>query len=386
MINELYPLSVSMKKHNISAESFHRKYKPIPNVSSKAPCIHIILSAGQVVNIKFLPDTLGKILRKYGTNNGTYPGLNLTPLYRINEMETGISLKSLKAEALSQDKITQLKGLCTQANDNWDQNILTKYRRSLVEIPKELQKKLSDEYEFSPLSKLIAETELIAEPEIIRKSLQSQLFKKLDLGIDLELALRVLFQSDNDGKPENLSVYFDCKEIIENGIPAASELFVSGVNQKLMASENISSELKGGLIDAFGFRFDEIGEKMPSVKLAGGFDATLRTMFNAHLCQFRYGKIEDGSYPISSELRIDLQTALDWIGGEEHKNITWTSLDKNVILFAYPHTLPKVKASFTQMFKLSMNKTSSFETEAKQFISNLRSTRQPGDDSNADQI
>lgn len=33
------------------------------------------------------------------------------------------------------------------------------------------------------------------------------------------------------------------------------------------------------MLDAFGTQFNPLEEPMPSVKLAGGFDVTLRTMF-----------------------------------------------------------------------------------------------------------
>ena len=139
-------------------------------------------------------------------------------------------------------------------------------------------------------------------------------------------------------------------------------------------------------MDAFGIKYNPIKEKMPSVKLAGGFEAKLRTMFNAHHCQYRYGKIEDQSYPISPELRTDLQTALNWIGSADHFEETWVKLGEKIILFVYPHTLPKIKVSFTKMFKSALDEQASFETEAERFITNLKQTHVPGADSNADQI
>lgn len=395
MINEIFPLAVSMQKHQIEAESFHRKYKPIPNISVKAPCVHIILSSGKVANIRTISAELGKSLRKYGTNNGTYPGLNLTPLYRISNVEAKSTLKKLKPEDLTPVKIRELKSWCTAANDNWDKNIRNKYRLSIVDIPKELHRKLSNEKEFTPIFTLISETNMVADPEVVRTELETELFKKLEQKIDVDLALKVLFQLESDKKPgekekdrpENLSVFFDCERLIENGIPAVSELFVKEFNQKLMASESSSNgSEEGNRTDAFGRRYNDFSEKMPSVKLAGGFEVTLRTMFNAHHCQYRYKKIEDGSYPISPELRIELQAALNWIGDAERKDVTWTNLDKNVIMFAFPFTPKQGNSSFTRLFKATFDKTATFEAEAKQFITNLRKTNAPGTDSNADRI
>ena len=66
-------------------------------------------------------------------------------------------------------------------------------------------------------------------------------------------------------------------------------------------------------IDAFGISFQAIEEPMPTVKLAGGFDVTLRTMFKEQRCQTSYGRIDNASlsdfsanaYPASIGSRMD---------------------------------------------------------------------------------
>lgn len=392
MINELYPLSVTMKKHNIIAPSYHRKYKPIPKITLKAPCIQFILSSGKITQIRSIPAELGKGLRKYGTNNGTYPFLNLAPLYRINNPESKKTIGSLNAETLTPELIGRLRSWCVPENDNWVRGLIEKYRVSLINVTKEIREMLSCENSFEPIEILISETDLVSDSKVFRAALEFALFEKLEQRIDIDLALHVLFQIEGDNKskkeaPENLSVAFDCERLIEAGLPAVSEQFVESFNQKLMQAESGNRMTAGrSSVDAFGIAFSPFTEIMPSVRLAGGFDATLRTMFHAHHCQYRYGKIDDGSYPISPEMRIDLQTALNWISRAEHKEETWINLDKDIILFAYPHTLPKIKVSFTKMFKAALDEQASFETEAERFITNLKQTHVPGADSNADRI
>lgn len=51
MINELYQLSQAMKMAGISAQSWHRKYKPIPNVRPNAPCVRLMIETGTLVSI-----------------------------------------------------------------------------------------------------------------------------------------------------------------------------------------------------------------------------------------------------------------------------------------------------------------------------------------------
>ena len=55
---------------------------------------------------------------------------------------------------------------------------------------------------------------------------------------------------------------------------------------------------------------------MPKVKLAGGMEVTLRTMFKGQPCQTRYGRIESASYPIATNVRKEIQAALEWLGNE----------------------------------------------------------------------
>lgn len=125
---------------------------------------------------------------------------------------------------------------------------------------------------------------------------------------------------------------------------------------------------------------------MPNVKLAGGFDATIRTMFKEQRCQSRYGRIENASYPISPSMRMQLQSALEWAGSIAQKNITWINTDQNEILLAYPSSLPDVPISYTAMFKQSGDKTTAFSAKAGQFIKSIQRTKKVGTDSNAQQI
>ena len=51
MINELYGLSNAMERSGIQAQSWHRKYKPVPNIRANAPCVRIVISAGKVISL-----------------------------------------------------------------------------------------------------------------------------------------------------------------------------------------------------------------------------------------------------------------------------------------------------------------------------------------------
>ena len=63
MINELYGLSNAMERSGIQAQSWHRKYKPVPNIRANAPCVRIVISAGKVISLSAVQQELGTHLR-----------------------------------------------------------------------------------------------------------------------------------------------------------------------------------------------------------------------------------------------------------------------------------------------------------------------------------
>ncbi len=85
MINELYGLTEALDKAGIVTEYTHAKYKRIPRVSRKAPCIHIIFDRGNVYQVEKIEMEQAAEIRKYGSNQGTFPALNLAPLYRLTD-------------------------------------------------------------------------------------------------------------------------------------------------------------------------------------------------------------------------------------------------------------------------------------------------------------
>lgn len=221
-----------------------------------------------------------------------------------------------------------------------------------------------------------------------------QLFgKKLGRGEDTELALRILFYQGKANQAAeddygSLSVALEAEKLIDAGKPTVNRVFVAELNQTLLhvdAAEQTADET--AMLDAFGTQFDPLEEPMPSVKLAGGFDVTLRTMFKEQRCQTRYGTIENASYPIAPENRKKLQAALDWLGSGERRGITWINSDKNEILFAYPGHMPKQPISFTRMFRRPEGELETpFKKQARRFLAELHETKKDGTDARAEQI
>lgn len=388
MINELYKLSAAMDEAGIRTQSWHRKYKPIPNIRATAPCVRLVLAEGVITDFSEVSADLGAGLRKYGSNQGSYPCMNLAPLYRVTEETIKKQLASLRPEKLTAEKLQELKSWCSV--DNWNRKFLGKYKISMVNTSAELRAAAA---EYEPLRILIEQSNLLADPAAFRQALETAVWKKLGRGEDTELALRILFYQGKANQAAeddygSLSVALEAEKLIDAGKPIVNRVFVAELNQTLLhvdAAEQTADET--AMLDAFGTQFNPLEEPMPSVKLAGGFDVTLRTMFKEQRCQTRYGTIENASYPIAPENRKKLQAALDWLGSGERRGITWINSDKNEILFAYPGHMPKQPISFTRMFRRPEGELETpFKKQARRFLAELHETKKDGTDARAEQI
>lgn len=85
LINELSSLSKALEQAGIVPLQSYRNYIPLPNVSAKAPCIRIWVKGGQVVDFEAIDRALAMQLRKFGSNQASFPGLNLISLYRVTD-------------------------------------------------------------------------------------------------------------------------------------------------------------------------------------------------------------------------------------------------------------------------------------------------------------
>ena len=116
MINELYNLSEALEKAKIQTQNWHRKYRPIPNIREKAPCVCITISNEKVMKISSLDFKYSTVLRKYGSNQGSYPCMNLASLYRVTEDSIKKELNEIAdhPEKLNGDTLEKIKEWCAE--------------------------------------------------------------------------------------------------------------------------------------------------------------------------------------------------------------------------------------------------------------------------------
>lgn len=381
MINEVYPLSIAMQDAGITTVSWHPKYRPLPVIKKDAPCVRIVLSGNQIGYIECIDKSLGKRLRKYGTTSqGSFPAMNLAPLYRIDDELQKKEINRLFNAPESEFNISQLRAWCVC--DNWGKKFSEKYKRCIQNVPNKMEELLRGNAAYPPLFQLITAVQPFLAPQVLHEELKRAAFEQLERHGDVRLALQILFycckkeDSDDNGC---LSVILDSQELEEQGLSTAGLRFTKGLNQALVAAdtkqvEKMTDETDVIEKDAFGRPYIPLEEPMPAVKLAGGVEVSLRTMFDKQYCQERYDYIGNNTYPISYEMRKQLKDALEWVSREEMRDTTWVKMDTNEILFVYPSRLSEAPVGYTRQFK-AVNQKSRFEREAKSFAEYLTKTK-----------
>ena len=372
LINELSSLSRALEQAGIVPSQSYRNYIPLPNVSAKAPCIRIWVKGGQVVDFEAIDRELAMQLRKFGSNQASFPGLNLISLYRV----TDESEKKLVAQCIEKPEsidVMQLRALCKE--NAWEPHQNSRIRNCFSATPKEIAKLLETagtpkeiaellETAGTPkenlLNALAAECAPFANAQVLHESLTKAVFAKLEKKQDVDLALLILFQLGDASKPckddkRNISVFFDTDAYDTYGMYAASREFTVYLNTAFLRAESIatSNTTEDGLMDSFGQIYVPTNSPMPKVKLAAGFEPALYTMFDGQPCQNRYHNFDDkrDSYPLSAQHRLQFQAALNWLGGDaKNKGVTWLNTGKGEAVFAYPSSLPEAPLPYVQFF------------------------------------
>jgi hypothetical protein len=388
MLNELYSLSATLKSKGISTKEWHRKYYPLPKVTAKAPCMRIWLAKdGSICGIESINAELAQSLRRYGNNQGFFPSFNIVSLYRITDKEKISELERIEKKTATPD-LEKIKSWCVNDNDNWKESIVKKVDRSLQNMSQTLLSLIGNQEK--PERVLFAELVHLASgyknkpDESFKAAMEKCIFEKLQKQEDISIMLAMLFHKGNPQKIQekdtgtSVSVVLDLFDWQQYGYPVASEHITEWINEMLLKSDlpSTHTQFEGDGSDAFGMPFVNPDEPMPSVRLSG-FDVILRSMFNGQPCQYRYGQIDDGSYPIAKENRSLVKKSLEWVAGLDREGVTWRKVDKNEIVFVYPAKLPEVPPKFASIFGSSQAENpvqteARFENVAKEFIRTLR--------------
>lgn len=399
MINELYELSKAMREHGVSEIIYAQNYNEV----SYKNCACINLMQGTICKISPITSTQKAIIRNYtSTSNGGFPCVKLAPLYRITEKNVIklITDCKKKPETLNHANISRLESACTE--NNWGADVTRKYKKALA-----LARDINASMEADPCDAfriLVDELNYFDNPSDLHKELSRVGIKMLRARENVSLVLDLLFNcvarkasdhvDERSSSSGEISILFDAEALYDLETPVISTRFTEKLNRKLLSAESpLSNESMptSQLYDAYGNPYTQTDAVMPNVKIGAGFYVKIRTMNKDTPCLHRYGEEGSATFPASDDVRRNLQMALNYIGKKESKEKTWTCIDTldgkpRDILFAYPLNVTHTPNGFAGSFRRVRNSSISFAENAKKFISQLKSPRDPGKDSYANGI
>jgi len=349
MLNELYSLSDTMNDMSIEADSWHQKYKCVPKFTIRL----WIADDSTVSDFEEMDPALISVLRKYGDNNNAFPAFNIPPMFRITNEQQIKKLKNISQKPSELD-IDEIRSWCI--HDNWHDSRRQTINKCLHRISHELLiivQKYNLE-ETRPIDELIRLISKFPHDDVslFKSSIETCIFKNLHAQSNIELSLKLLFHVGNVKKnPKEdcgaIPIILDICEWRKYKYPIAHENTTKGINKALQmedASTNSTILSENDVFDAFGCRYNNIGknEPMPTVTIPGLALVTLRSMFHDHKCQYRYGMIDDISYPIADENRARVKQALEWIANSKREGKTWVKTDGKELVFAYMSKMPEL--------------------------------------------
>ena len=380
MLNELHQLSFALQEAEITAYTWHRRYGPIANIKVTAPCLRIVLDGSSVAEIESVSAEKGSNIRRYGDKQASFPAMNLAALYRVTDNKIRMEIERLIQDGGEYD-VDTIESWCR--TDNWSKKFRDKYKRCFEIRPQEILQTLQGETRYQPLNDLVEAIQPFREPDVLREALKEEAFRMLRARKGTIAALQTLFflPSQKDAEKEEsgkLSVVLDTYDLEYQGASTIGPRFAKDLNQALLSAEHLGQkEQTAETKDAFGRNFLPLDEPMPTVKLAAGFEVSLRTMFKGQPCQGRYGKYENDSYPISKEERTELSAALEWLGQKGHENKMWVSIGKGEAMFIFPSRLSDGLPELTGLYQnASLQKEAMFEAKAKSFADYLTKTKE----------
>jgi hypothetical protein len=346
MVNELYSLANALHDANIVPVEWNRKLKELRKVSSKAPCFRIWLSADLSVHgvDEIIEQERVAALRKWEPNLGnSFPAFNMPSLYRFSQDQSQKINDWVEGKAPVDLQL--LQAWCVADTCNWTKkdkagtNALAKMEACLHAVPAQLEQCLSNSTgdEKAVVVSLLQRVSKLAVLAF-RDALVQYIFSNRG---NIKTSLKLL--------SGDTQVFLDVDE--DEAYSVAHEKTILWLNSALNSADSDSVDATSATSkDAFGIPYNSVNEPMPSVKLAGKVgDVKLRALFHEHQCQFRYGMIDDASYPIGKKNRMKAKQALEWLKDSEREGKTWGMVDLEEILFVYPSTIQAASGKFASL-------------------------------------
>lgn len=340
MLDELFKAATAIEHAGLAAKDWHLKFKPLPKVTTKAPCVRVWFdSGGHIVDLEPLSAEHAAKLRKFEPDNGkSFPGFNVRPLFFR-------TLPEAEAKKFAKDAADKLKvspvdwtSILAGTSDLWAKDTIKTVERVLTTISADLKEKCGNLREDETLSRLFSTVSKTTALQF-----QAEYDEKLKGKVaEGKLPLATLLFWGAEGKETKTSIFLDVKDYKD--VPVAHELTIARLNDLLLADGNVggtSCAASSAHPDAYGA--DAVGSENPrmaqvAVPVLGG--VFLRSQSSAIPAQNRYDLCEGATFTIGDTTRANAKRALEWLSTPERNGQTYGIAGDKELLFAYPTQLP----------------------------------------------
>lgn len=380
MLDELFKAAAAIERAGIVVKDWHPKFKPLPKVSKKAPCIRIWLdNDGHVVGLEPLLAEHATKLRKYEPDNGkSFPGFNVRPLFIRDMSEQDVKrFEKDFSESLMSSSV-DWTSILEPFDDLWKKDTIKTVERVLGNISADLKARCGDLNEKETVARLfnvVEKMNAVRFQEEYREALKSEIQKG-------DLPLSTLVFVGKEGKEPKFSVFLDIKEY--EGYPVAHEKTIARINTLLLGENQNRESCTLGVRREDAYGKSAVGSenpKMAQVNIPSLGGVYLRSQSKAIPAQSRYHCCEGETFVIGDDSRTGIKKALEWLSKEENKGKTFGVAGDKELLFAYSSQLPPDSCpDLALLLGASNDEESKFEELSESVISQLRGTGQDAKD------
>ena len=391
MIDELVKVANAMDAAGVSAPDWHPKFKTLPKVTAKTPCVRVWLThEGRVHDIEPLSSDLVSQLRKYEPDAGkSLPGFNVCPLYCIVKTKDELRAASRAlADAMKQNTFSWDEYL-KDGEDFWGRtrNVLIQLKgRVLPGLKRVCEKNLQAD---ETLAKFFEAFDKI-DIEQFKKDYEEKVKSRVKDG-SLPQSLACYFvdatkkskeDHDSNAPIPKVSVFLDIKEY--HDFPVAHEKTIARLNELLTCAESAlvstTADTEDAILDAYGKSSIGADDKFAQIAVPVLGGVILRSQVAAVPAQSRYHLCDSDTFPVGSEARKRIKAALEWVSNSTRYGETFGTAGDNELLFAFPNKLPPSKVPLASLFGAqsptidAAAKEEKFEHLAKTVIDQLKGT------------
>ncbi|MDO5673849.1 MAG: hypothetical protein Q4G66_02865 [bacterium] len=390
MIDELVKAANAMRDAGISAKDWHGKFKKLPKVTAKEPCVRVWLtSEGHIHDLEMLSPDLALKLRKFEPDLGkSLPGFNVQPLFRIVKTDDEIkkASKGKAGEKLKSEWIQEFLKIPAheqKKNDFWDKT-RERMRQSFGKVREELEQQCAKKIISGEIIQTFFKVVKKIEIDVFQNQYFNCLYQKILDGSFPGLLL-CYFVTEEKKKKEDLnsripvpkfSIFLDIRNYTD--YPIGHPVSIERINDLLNNNElEQISYNKYKNLDAYGFHNRSVGKKFDEVILPSLGGVKIRSQVKAVPAQSRYDLCEEQTFHVGDEIRKRTKRALEWLSTKEHAGKTYGVAGDKELLFAYPKVLPKKQILLTQFFGVHLQDDSyqsenSFERIAASVLEKLK--------------